>query len=156
MEDRSPSAESADAFQLVRLGARLLAMPLASSSRSRPSPDVHAEDRAPPSTSSKERVATIPDASARASAPLPSAAFATVFFDARHFVVASLARVTREASSSAGEGVHPPSPEPRITLSTFIDGANWGEDFSFELPAIEFSIRERRPRFARNPSARCI
>jgi len=107
-------------------------------------------------TSSKGLVATIPDAFARSSASCPSAAFATALFGARHFVVASLARVTREASSSAGEGVHPPSPEPRITLSTFIDGANWGEDFSFELPAIEFSIRERRPRFARNPSARRI
>jgi len=65
-------------------------------------------------TSSKGLVATIPDAFARSSASCPSAAFATALFGARHFVVASLAREAREASLSAGDCVHPPSPEPRF------------------------------------------
>jgi len=64
--------------------------------------------------SSKTSVASAPGTFARSSAPLPSAAFATGLFGARHFVVASLARVTREASLSAGESVDPLSPEPRL------------------------------------------
>lgn len=65
-------------------------------------------------TSSKGVVATIPDAFARSSAPSPSAAFAAAIIGARHFDVASLARDAREASLSAGDDVHPPSPEPRF------------------------------------------
>jgi len=54
-ETRSPSAETAFAKQLVRLRSRSAAMPLTPSSRVRPSPGVHAEDRAPPKSRQRLR-----------------------------------------------------------------------------------------------------
>lgn len=61
----SPSAEPPFALELFRLQARSMAMPLAPSSRERPSPDVRIEDRALPSLRQERRPLSAPGAFAR-------------------------------------------------------------------------------------------
>lgn len=106
------------------------------------------------SASSKGLVATIPDAFARSSAPSPSAAFAAELLGARHFVVASLARAAREASLSAGDDVHPPSPEPRFDprLSSTI---RIGARISLRASCNRVFNPRATTVFARDPPARC-
>lgn len=129
-------------------------MPLAPSSRARPSPDARAEDRALPSLRQERRPLSAPGAFAESSTPLPPAAFATDLRSARHSVRKRppLQRRPPELLRPFDEVVSPTSPEPRLRPLNFFKEPELGRGLLVQLAAIEFSIREHDPRFVRIPS----
>jgi len=127
-------------------------MPLAPSSRGRPSPDVRAYDRALPSLRQERRPLSAQGAFARHRVrflPRPlsrpdSAAPATPD-------LLRPCEAAPELLCPFDEGVSPPSPEPRLGPLNFSKERELGRGPLVELPAIVFSIREHDPRFVDNP-----
>jgi hypothetical protein len=148
----SPSAEPPSALEFFRLQSRSAAMPLAPSSRGRPSPDIRAEDRALPSLRQERRPLSAPGAFAR----IECAASCDRFSRPRSAAPATpdsvhLCEAAPELLCPFDEGVNPPSPEPRLGPSDFSKERELGRRPLVELTAIVFSIREHDPRLVDNP-----
>lgn len=149
---RLPFGGAAFAMELFRPQARSAAMPLAPSSRDRPSPDVRVENRALPSLRQERRPLSAPGAFARDRVrrlPRPlSRPYSAAPATPDRFRPCGAAP---ELLCPFDEGVSPPSPEPRFCPLNFSKERELGRGPLVELPAIVFSIREHDPRFADNP-----
>jgi len=112
-------------------------MPLAPSSRGRPSPVARAEDRALPSLHQERRPLSAPGAFARSSAPLPPAAFATVLGGARHSVRLSSNHPCGGGRRSFGVRstrlLIQPRQSPISVLWISPKNQNWGKDLSSSI-----------------------
>jgi hypothetical protein len=122
-------------------------MPLAPSSRRRPSPGVDIEDRVRPSPRQKRRPLRSLVPSLESSALLLSAALRGRLPRRPPLRSSTLAGAVAELPCPFDEVVIPTSPEPRLGPLNFSKELELGRGPLVELPAIEFSIREHEPRF---------